>query len=204
MSTQVLPSLIGLGFSVKRSTIWNTTRLEAASGKETAIAFWSAPRYAWELTYNVLRSDGTRHEFQDLIGFFNSRQGMFDSFLYTDSDDNAVTDQAIGVGDGVTLNFQLVKAFGGFVEPVLAPNVVTNVKVGGSAIGSSLYTVHNWGSSLPGIVSISSSIVPTSSQNITSTFSYYFPVRFDQDIIDFENFMYQLWAQKSLKFTSLK
>ena len=204
MSVQVLPSLIGLGFSVKRSPIWNTMRQEAASGKETAIAFWSYPRYGWEITYNVLRSDGTNHEFQDLIGFFNARQGMFDSFLYTDSDDNTVSSGTLGVGNGSNLNFQLVRSLGGFVEPVLAPNVVSSVSIDGVAQGSSLYTVNAWGSSLPGVVSLSSGIVPSSSQTVTSSFTYYFPVRFDKDIIDFENFMFQLWACKTLGFTSLK
>ena len=38
---------------------------------------------------------------------------------------------------------------------------------------------------------------------ITATFTYLFLCRFSDDSIEFENFMYQLWSQKGLKFRSL-
>src|SRR5215469_11671852 len=153
MSTQVFPSLLGLGWSIKRKALWKTTAQENVSGKEVRIAYWSSPRYEWELTFEFLRQ-GTVNgqaasDFAGLMGFFNLRQGMFDSFLYADPDDNATpTDQLIGTGDGATQAFQLVSAFGGYVQPILAPNAVANVKVGG--IATSSYTLAGWGASAPG------------------------------------------------------
>ena len=204
MSSQVFPSLAGLGFNVKRSPIWNNIKLTSASGKEYPIAFWSYPRYQWSLTFNFLRSNASLHEFQDLVGFFNNRTGGFDSFLYTDSEDNSVTDQALGVGDGTNLVFPLIASFGGFVAPILAPNVITNVKVNGSVISSSNYTVSSWGSANPGVLTFNGGQAPGNGLDVTATFTYYFPVRFDKDTIDFENFMYQLWQLKTLTFTSIK
>ncbi len=147
MSTQIFPSLPGLGWSVKRTPQWKTRVQESISGKETRIADWSFPRWQWELTFEFLRQAGanqqaqsfagqTYSEFQLLAGFFNARQGMFDSFLYQDADDNAVTGQQFGTGDGTTTVFQLARAFGGFVEPILAPNSIANLYLAGAPIPS--------------------------------------------------------------------
>jgi hypothetical protein len=145
MSSQVFPTLAGIGWSVKRLSSWKTRVQEAISGKETRLADWSSPRWSYELVFDFLRQANanqqsasfagqTYNEFAQLAGFFNARQGMFDSFLFTDPDDNTVASQPLGAGDGATLAFQLVRAFGGFAEPVLAPNAVTAVKLAGVAI----------------------------------------------------------------------
>lgn len=136
MSTAVLPSLIGLGIDVKREALWNNKIQEAISGKENRIAYWTYPRYRWTLKFNVLRASSAYTELQQLIGFFNSRQGKFDTFLYTDADDNSVTGQQISTGNGSTAAYQLIRTFGSFIEPILAPNVVSAVRLGGVSIPS--------------------------------------------------------------------
>lgn len=134
MSTAVLPSLSGLGFEVKRTPVWDTIVQPAVSGKETRLALQTYPRWMWELPYEFLRSDPTNHEYQDLIGFFNLRQGMADTFLYQDPDDNSVTGQAIATGNGSIAAYQLRRTFGSFIEPVLAPNTVSAVLLAGASI----------------------------------------------------------------------
>src|SRR5579862_7623363 len=135
MSISVFPTLAGLGWSVTRREMWSTRTQTAISGKETRVADWSYPRHQWTLTYDFLRqgnlSGATYAEFASLAGFFNLRQGSFDTFLYADPDDSSVTSQGIGIGDGTTTNFQLVRAFGGFVEPILAPNSVSRIALNG-------------------------------------------------------------------------
>src|ERR1700744_4056186 len=108
MSVAVLPSLAGLGFDVVRTLKWDTNIQTNISGKECRIAMQTFPLWQWDLTYNVLRSAATFGELQQLVGFFNARQGMFDTFLYEDADDNAVTGQMIGTGDGGTAAFQII------------------------------------------------------------------------------------------------
>lgn len=138
MSLQIFPSLPGLAFPVKRTPMWKTRVQQAISGKETRLADWSFPRWQWEMAYDHLlqgtSGGATRTDFAQLAAFFNARQGMFDSFLFQDADDNAVSAQPLGVGDGATSSFQLVRAFGGFVEPVLAPNAVSAVRLAGVSI----------------------------------------------------------------------
>lgn len=143
MSTAVLPTLAGLGFDVVRTPQWDTVIQQSLSGKETRIAKQSYPRWKWELRYNVLRSTGPYTELQQLAGFFNQRQGKFDTFLYQDADDNSVLGQTIGTGDGVTKQFQLIRAFGGFIEPVIAPNAFNALYINGVSVPSSGLTQPN-------------------------------------------------------------
>jgi len=197
MSNAIFPALAGLGWNVKRTEIWKTRVQEAISGKEVRIADWSFPRHQWELTYDFLRSAPAYGELQSLLGFFDQRQGVFDSFLYSDADDSAVTGQPIGVGDGVATAFQLVRLYGGFVEPVIAPNVVSAVYLAGVKQTSG-YSVD----SASGQVSFGTA--PGLAVPVAADFTYYFRCRFMADSMDFEKFMSQLWLAKSVKFVSLK
>ena len=206
MSTSVFPTLAGLGWSVTRREIWKTRSQEAISGKETRIADWSYPRHQWSLGFDFLRQgafSGTAYsEFALLAGFFDLRQGAFDSFLYTDADDNAVTGQAIATGDGATTSFDFVRGFGGFAEPILAPNVVSAVYLNAVAQSPSSYTVNGWGSASPGTLVFTTA--PGSGVAISADFSFYFPCRFAADQMDFEKFMAALYSAKKISFISLK
>ncbi len=204
MSTQVFPSLAGLGWNVSRSEIWKTRNQQSIGGKETRLADWSYPRHQWTLTFDFLRqgtlSGASYAEFAEVAAFFDLRSGMYDSFLYRDADDNAVTGQGIGTGDGTTTSFQLARAFGGFAEPILAPDVVSHVYRAGT--DHSDWTVAAWGSSTPGVVTFSAA--PGAGQAITADFTYYFPCRFAADQLDFEKFMAALYQLKKVSFVSIK
>jgi hypothetical protein len=125
---------------------------QAISGKETRIARQTYPRYKYALAMNLLRSSAAYQssEYQYIIGFFNSLLGSFDTFLYQDADDNSVTSQTIGTGDNTATAFQLIRSFGSFIEPVLAPNVVSAVYLNGTSIPSAGY-------SAPGAATLGSS-----------------------------------------------
>lgn len=207
MSTQVFPSFAGLGWDVTRTPIWDTSITPNQSGKEVRMSNYTYPRWQWDLVYTAFRQ-GVVHnvaytEFAQIAGFYNARQGSFDSFLYTDADDNAVTAQALGTGDGVTTTFPLIRAFGGFVEPVLAPNVVTAVKINGTTktLGTD-YTVSAWGSANPGIITFTTA--PAGSAAITADFSYYWPCRFLDDNIPFNKWISNMYAGQKVSLMSLK
>lgn len=202
MSTQVFPSLPGLGFTWIRRPVWSTLKQRSVSGKRSALALWSYPLYEWELTYEFIRSSAGFPEWQQLQAFFNARSGAFDTFLLTDPDDNSVTDQAIGTGDGVVTDFQLVRTLGGYVEPILAPNLITNIKAAGVTVNPADYTVNNWGTTTPGLVVFDSP--PANGAALTATYSYYFPVEFVDDSLDFEKFMNQLWELQGVNLRSIK
>jgi hypothetical protein len=119
MGNLVYPTLPGLDFGVKRSpmappvAIRTTPSLREYRGRDTSFV-----RYSYELSYAFLRSAASYAELQNLVGFYNLVGGPFDTFLFTDPDDNAATNTQFALGDGTTRVFQLVRAYGGFSEAV--------------------------------------------------------------------------------------
>lgn len=118
VSTEIFPTLIGLSFNVHKKPSFRTRISSAVSGQEVRNAFMQFPIWMYELTYDYI-PDLASSSLQVLMGFFLSRQGSFDTFLFLDPDDNATVDsQVLGVGDDVTLQFFMQRTFGGFSEPV--------------------------------------------------------------------------------------
>lgn len=193
MSTEVFPILAGLEYPVVRTPIFRTLIQETASGNETRAALQTYPRWKWTLSFNFLRDDA-HDEFRTLVAFFLARQGSYDSFLFYDADDNAVTGQPIAHGDGSTKGFQLVRSLGGFTEPVLHPVFLT---VYVNAVPNT-----NWSYSGPGFITFAAA--PASGAVITADLSHLWPVRFVADQYDFAKFMNRLWEQKKLDLISLK
>lgn len=205
MSTAVFIPPPGTGFPVSRSPVFATTVQASISGKETRVALQSAPRWKYEMSLNVLRSSAAFEstEFQYIVGFFNKLLGSFDSFLYSDPDDNAVTGQAIGTGDGSTTAFQLIRAFGGFIEPMLAPNTGATINIYLNGVKqTSGYTVSGWGTSTPGMLTFVSA--PGSGVAITADFTYYFPCRMSDDNLPLSLIFAQTYEAKKFSFISIK
>lgn len=118
MSNAVFPALPGLAWPIRKSPVWRTKSTESESGRQFTVRKMLYPLWHFSLPMEFLRAKAAYAELQSLVGFINARGGRFDDFLYLDPDDNTVTHQLFGVGDGATTQFQLVRPFGGFVEPV--------------------------------------------------------------------------------------
>ena len=96
MSNLVYPVLPGLTFGAIRTPSWSSVVKTAASGREYRSSLFQVPRYKYALQYEFLRSQAAYSELQTLLGFFNQVHGNWDSFLFTDPDDNVATAQAFG------------------------------------------------------------------------------------------------------------
>ena len=203
MSSLVLPTVPGIAWPVTRSLVTDSTIQQSISGMETRINNWSLPRWKWSLSYSILRSAAAFAEYQQLVGFINARYGQFDSFLYKDSDDNFVSGQQIGVGDGVTTVFQLVRSLGGFIEPVKAPNAAAGVSLFLNGSSTSAYALSVWGSPAGGGL-VTFTTPPAAGVVITANINYYWPCRFDMDSFEFSQFMTGFYEMKKLQLISLK
>lgn len=198
MSNAVFPSLIGLTYPVKKTPIWSTKIQPSTSGKETRLSFWSYPIYEFELSYDMLRSDNTNLELQQLVGFFNARRGAFDDWLFLDPDDNTATGAYIATGDGVTTSFQLARTYGGVSEPVRATASVSQVTKAGSVVASRDYSVN----ASTGVITFTTA--PSAGQVLTWTGTFYWRCRFRDDQTTVEKFMANLWQNGSIAFRSIK
>lgn len=209
ISTALFPSLPGITWPVKRTAQFSTNVVQSASGREVRVALQSQPFYMYEISYEVLRINAALSlaEYPILMAFFNNRQGMFDTFLYNDTDDNSVTAQAIGVGNGFNTSFQLVRAFGGsgspkWVDIILAPNVVTTVKVNNvTKTLTTDYTINAWGTDTPGTINFVTA--PSAGQNVTADFTWYWPCRFLSDTIEISKIYQGFYSADAIKFRTI-
>lgn len=197
MSNATLPTLPGFRYPVKRRPLWSGKVQTALSGKETRLSYWSFPRYRYTIGYEVLRSDSSNAELAALIGFYNARQGQFDDWLFNDPDDNSVTLQQFGVGDGVTTSFQLVRAFGGFTEPVTALNAPGGVPIYANGVATGGVSV-----TASGLVTFTNA--PAAGVLLSATFAYYWRVRFDDIDLTLDKLMGGLWQSGDIAFTTTK
>ena len=204
--TQIFPALVGITYKIHRQVIWDTDVQQAISGLENRLAYFTYPRYQYTVDFSILRSTGGFTELQTMLGFYNQMQGQFTAFFYKDPDDYIVSSQSIGVGDGVTSSFQLVKGFGGFIEPVLAPDTSStfNVYFTSSIQAASSYTVSQYssGSASSGVITFKTA--PSSGTLINASFQYYYPCRFAADKQEFTLNYSGAYSASKMSFITLK
>ena len=197
-----LPTLPGLAWSRRKKPAFNTRIASHASGREVRVALMNYPLYEFEATYGLTSSASGfaglgASSLQNLMGFFLQLQGQFGTFLYTDPDDNSVTSQGIGVGDGTTTAFGFVRALGGFAEPVGWVTAVSHVYLNGTPQSGGSYSL-----TAPNTLTITTP--PGAGVVVSADFAFAFQCRFIDDQMEFEEFMSNLWKLQSMKFRSVK
>ncbi len=189
MSNAILPMFPGLAWGVSKAPQFTTRVQVAASGRELRANFSAYPKYTFKLAYEVLR----RQEYEQLLGFFLARRGSWDSFLFTDPDDNRASNQLLGAGDGNRTRFQLLRTLGGFVEPVENVNAITTVTAGGVV----QYPGTHYNLSPTGILLFRSA--PLLGAEVRWSGSFYYRCRFTTDVTEYNKFMTELWDMKRLE-----
>ena len=84
---------------------FDTTVIATVSGIERRNVNWSAARGRWDVGSGVR----SREDLEALIAFFRARQGRAHGFRFRDWSDYRAVASPLGVGDGATRGFQLVK-----------------------------------------------------------------------------------------------
>ncbi len=203
VSTEKFPLPPGLAWSVHLAPKFKTRVASHVSGREIRTAWQQYAIYDLTLTFEVLRGDANQ-EIQTLMGFFLARQGQYDTFLLDlgavtrNVADDTVTQGPLGVGDGTTTVFTLVRAVGEAVEPVgyVFPADLMSVFVAGVLQDPASYAF-----APPNTLTFNTA--PAAGSQITASFRYYFICRFAADTQDFEEFMANLWSLHELKLTTV-
>ena len=188
------PTIVGMGWPI-RSVEASTTNQISKSGMEVRVANYPQPKYKYDIPFSYLNDDPriAAADYELIIGFYEARNGKFDSFLFTDLADcdtsqnvpNPVaspTPSEIGVGDAVTTTFQLGRLRAGALHLIYNVNATSRAPriYFGSTLQSSGYTI-----SASGLVTFGSA--PGSGVVINADFQYYYRCRFDEDSIEAEN-----------------
>lgn len=157
------------------------------SGREERNSRWADSRRRYEAGVGIKSLD----DVHEVVAFFEERRGRLHGFRWKDHTDfkscapqATVTpfDQAIGTGDGVTLEFQLVKSYGtglrNYLRTITKP-VSGTVMIAVDGVESNAFAVDD----LTGIVSLEPSAMPPFGSVVTAGFEFDVPVRFDTDQI---------------------
>jgi uncharacterized protein (TIGR02217 family) len=157
-----------------------TDIVTVASGREERNQRWAQSRRRYNAGYGIK----TRADMQAVLAFFEERRGRFHSFLWRDGLDHSSNgQQPLGTGEGSEREFQLVKQYGAAFDPYLRPitkPVAETVQVFVDGAPTSAFEVDE----LTGIVTFDAA--PADSAELTASFEFDVPVRFDIDRLDIE------------------
>jgi hypothetical protein len=198
----IFPALPGQAWSVHKKPMFSTIVASHVSGREVREALYQNPIWQFELSFDGLASDSASYpglgaqSLQSLMGLFLRCQGQLGTFLYNDPIDNFAADQTFATGTGSVTTFTFARALGGFLEPAGWVTNVSQVTVDGVAQTS------GWSLSTPN--SLVFATPPANGALIGASFAYAFKCRFDEDGLDFEEVMQNLWTLGSLKFRSVR
>lgn len=212
----IYPTIRGLAFPVKRIPTWDTLVQQGSSGREVRLSYWANPIWHWELKYNYLKDNqgdlipgSLDTDLTTLQGFYLQAAGRLNSFLYDDVTPgmqpgtgpwDSVNGQAIGTGDGTTTTFQLIRNTGGFTEIIQAPYTAPPPQAYLNGVAKTYgtdYAVNATGQIVWGTP-------PGVGVAITADFSYFWAVRFDDDNMEIDEVLYQLWELKTVKLCQVR
>ncbi len=179
---------LSLAFGASGGPSRSTEITQLASGKEHR----NTPHALSRRRYNAGAGIKTLDQLHDLISFFEARFGQLYSFRFRDpldfqsckpSETLAATDQFIGLGDGQTTEFRLIKNYqdsgGAYERPITRPveNSIV-IALNGTMISELQYDVNL----VTGDIVFNSA--PTSGTVISAGFMFDVQVRFDTDQLD--------------------
>lgn len=115
MTYPVFPSFVGLAWDIKTRFVFSTNMEIASSGSKFQTGRWPVPLLEFDLAWNYLAPA----DLNTFLAFLLSLTGPLQPFLLAPTNDNAVTMQQFGTGDGSTVAFQLKNAYG---YPITQPD----------------------------------------------------------------------------------
>jgi uncharacterized protein (TIGR02217 family) len=161
------------------------------SGREERNARWAHSRRRYDAGYGIKSLDALA----TVVAFFEERRGRLYGFRWRDRLDNTSaapgaavtpTDQAIGVGDGTTATFQLVKNYGSLYAPyarTVQKPVDGSVRMAVAGIEAEEGTQFTCDVTT-GVVTFLAGHVPATGAAVTAGFQFDVPVRFDTDYLE--------------------
>ncbi len=164
-----------------------TQIVELASGDEERNASWANSRRRYDVAYGIRRSD----DLAAVVAFFEARNGRLHGFRFKDWGDHksclpsgtpSPSDQAIGIGDGATTDFQLVKRYTSGAQSwtrAVSKPVAGSLRIALDGVEQ----ISGWSiDTTTGLITFDTA--PESGVAITAGFEFDVSVRFDTDALD--------------------
>ncbi len=160
---------LALGREAEVTPGFSTAILTSAGGREARNAAWAEAR----TTYDVGPGIRSAEDIAALLGFFRARMGPARGFRLRDPFDSMGKDEALGMGDGSTRRFALVRHYGDQTRRITRPVAGSvSVKVAGQGVAG-------FGMELGGWLLLDTA--PAAGAVVTASFAFDVPVRFAED-----------------------
>lgn len=160
------------GFGFTGGPEFNTNIQTLASGAESRNADWYICRHSYTVPYKNIPAEMYRR----IKKVFLICRGRNHTFLHRDWGDFEAVDEPFGVGDGVTVAFQLSKLSseggGTYLRTITKPEAGVAIKNNGVVVGATV-------SSTDG--SVVFAVAPVAGHVLTWTGTFLIQVRFDTD-----------------------
>ena len=195
----VFPSVPTLGWSMQVSPRFLTGAALHVSGREVRTAKMSAPLWQIELNYDLLRMVSPNTELQEIVGFFEQCAGENISFYFEPPTLSPVMAQVLGTGDGTTTTYPFVVSIGDYPLSPAGVGPVSAICLDG-VMQSGGYTIND----VPLAPTITFATPPGTAVAVTADFDWYFLCRFENDDLDVEEFMANLYALQSLQLKTVR
>jgi uncharacterized protein (TIGR02217 family) len=166
-----------------------------ATGREQRNVDWATSRGRWQIGYGVQ----SKADFNEVIAFFYARQGRARGFKFKDWSDFQATAQTLGVGNGVLVDFPLVKAY---TSLVTYSRRITRPVVGSIAVTLNGTPTGAWTLQPLGIIRMT--VAPAAAVVVAATFQFDVPVRFDTDEFRIELDTFDAGAIPDLSIVELR
>jgi uncharacterized protein (TIGR02217 family) len=177
---------LGIDYGTVGGPKFSTSITVDGSGAEQRNANWRQPLGRWQLGERSL----TQSELDYFLNFHALRKGAAIGFRFKDWTDYHALSQPIGIGDGITTQFQLAKTYSvgsySVKRPILKPvGGTVKIYLNGAKQSS------GWSVDITAGV-ITFITAPGSGVAIAADFEFDVPVRFEQDKIEFRFDAYEV------------
>ena len=164
-----------ISYGVTGGPEYSTDVVITGSGYEQRNINWSQARCKYQAAHGVKNEN----QMKRLLAFFRARRGKAYGFRFKDWLDYTGTGEIIGVGDGITTDFQLIKTYtddAGYTEVrKIRKPVAGTVKVYMDNVRQTTLSVNV----TTGVITFTTA--PSQGAVITADYEFDVPVRFDTD-----------------------
>jgi uncharacterized protein (TIGR02217 family) len=188
---------LALGREAEVAPGFSTAILTSAGGHERRNASWAEARTRYDVGPGV-RSE---EDIATLLAFFRGRQGPARGFRLRDPFDassggGSALDQQIGIGDGATARFALVKHYDAHARRITRP-VAGSVRVAVDGVETGGFTVETGGW-------VTLAAAPGAGAVVTAGFDFDVPVRFADDRLSVHRDTFLAGAAPSVPLVELR
>ena len=183
---------LALGREAEVTPTFSTGVTTSAGGRETRNAGWAEARTRYDVGPGV-RSEA---DVATLLAFFRARMGAARGFRLRDSFDWRATGETIGIGDGATRRFALVRRYDAATRRITRP-VAGSVRVTVDGMATAGFTV-----SAGGVVTLDDA--PARAAVVAASFDFDVPVRFAEDHLSVTRATYLAGAAPSVPLIEVR